>query len=81
MKQNRISKLYTVKPINDESYLIVEMPISKITSKTIHCGKYIFNKDTLIDAKNKIRAFASKELLSETVNKLILTNKPNYEKI
>ena len=77
MKQNRISKLYTVKPINDESYFIVEMPITKVTQRTIHCGKNIFDKKTLIDTKNTIRAFASKELLAETVNKLITNSKLN----
>ena len=77
MKENRISKLYTAKPLDDESYYIIEMPITKVTQRTIHCGKIIFDKKTLINTKNTIRAFVSKELLAETVNKLITNSKLN----
>jgi hypothetical protein len=75
MTQKKVNKLYTPMPIDDESYYIVQMPITKITSRSIHCDHYIFNKKTLIDNKRKIRAFTSKELLIKKVNELILSNK------
>ena len=75
MKQKKINKLYTLHSVVDGQINIIEMPITKVTERTIHCYKTIFNKKTLICTKNERRAFTTADELYKTVRKLIENDK------